>query len=344
MMKKISAVLLTLALLLSLTACGDALSKLKDLTDKDKGKSDTVQAKEPDIPGTAAPSTDDPPPAEYDPTAPVESSGVDGPGASAPEPDAAPTGGEENKPAASTGVTASHKDVSLFSAGEAFTMSAQGVSGIYASSFTSKNPEVASVDAISGKITAVSPGMTTVTMHVECEAGQFDFDCIVRCRWEAELPTGETGPDAAQQPSVPTQNPSSSASLSSFFSTLQGKYDGLSNMTVLDGQLLDSYYPGLTGIAAVEEVVIRETSMSTANMAVGLVKLSDSATVDDILAVQSVLQSRITTQANGGAYYPESCETWENGVITSVSNCVGMFVYPDGAHAMANLFTDTFSN
>lgn len=115
-------------------------------------------------------------------------------------------------------------------------------------------------------------------------------------------------------------------------------------MAVLDGELLENYYPGLSGIAAVEEILIQETAMSTANVAVGLVKLSDNATTQDILAVQSVLQSRITAQAEGGAFYPDSCETWENGVITSASNCVGMFVYPDGAHSMASLFTDTFSN
>ena len=84
--------------------------------------------------------------------------------------------------------------------------------------------------------------------------------------------------------------------------------------------------------------------MTMANVAVGLVKLSDEATLDDILAVQAVFQGRITTQAEGGAWYPASCETWEQGVTSSVSNHVGMFVYPEGAQAMADLFTQTFSN
>ena len=60
--------------------------------------------------------------------------------------------------------------------------------------------------------------------------------------------------------------------------------------------------------------------------------------------MQAVFQGRITTQAEGGAWYPASCETWEQGVTSSVSNHVGMFVYPEGAQAMADLFTQTFSN
>lgn len=57
-----------------------------------------------------------------------------------------------------------------------------------------------------------------------------------------------------------------------------------------------------------------------------------------------MLNARITAQAEGGAWYPASCETWAQGVITSVSNYVGMFVYPEDAQDMADLFTDTFSN
>ena len=329
-MKKLTAMLLALSLILSLTGC-DALSRLKG-----GGKDpDPVEAKEPDIPGTTAPSGNDAPLEEYDPT-------MDTPPADPAEPDlepgGTPSGGEDGGEDPDTAITASHSDVTLFSAGETFTLSARGVSGIYASSFVSKDPAVAEADEITGVITAVAPGMTTVSMHVECEAGQFDFDCIVRCRWEAEepsLPEDTAGGDAT---------PASKPTLSGFFSTLQSKYDGLGMMMALDSQLLENYYPGLSGVAAVEEILIYESAVSINNKAVGLVRLSDSATTQDILAVQSILQNRISTQAGGGAFYPDSCETWENGVITSVSNCVGMFVYPDDAHSMANLFTDTFSN
>ena len=227
----------------------------------------------------------------------------------------------------------SHEDVTLFSAGETFTLSVQNVGGTYACSFTSADPEVAEADEQTGTVTAVAPGMTTVTAHLECESGQYDFACIVRCSWEAEEPVLPGSDTAADLPA-----------LEDFFASLQSSYEGLDAMMVMDGELLDNYYPGLSGIAAVEEMLIQETKMSTANVAVGLVKLSDDAVFDDFVAVMDVLNARITAQAGGGAWYPASCETWEQGTITSVSRYVGMFVYPDGAQAMAELFTQTYSN
>lgn len=237
---------------------------------------------------------------------------------------------EEEAGSGGEGITASHTDITLFHAGETFTLSALGVSGIYASSFASADPGVAAVDWMTGVVTAVAPGTTTVTMHVECEAGQFDFPCTVRCQWTEE---SGTVPGTATAPS-----------LSGFFSTLQSGYEGLGMMMAIEGDLLENYYPGLSGIAAVEEILIREPMISVSNVAVGLVKLSDSASSEDVAAVKSILQARITAQAGGGAWYPESCAAWEKGVITSVSNVVGMFVHPSDAQAMADLFTSSYSN
>lgn len=343
-MKKLTAILLALVLLLGLTGCEDAISKL--LYQSGKDDPDAVQAQEPDIPGTTPPGGDAAPEEPTESGVPDDAVEPAEPQPGTEEPSSGEEGEKEDGKKPDGGVAASHSDVSLFSAGETFTLSARGVSGIYAGSYVSADPEIASVDELTGEVTAVSPGTTTVTMHVECEAGQFDFDCIVRCRWEAEDPglPGAGTEETPETPAGPDAPASAQPSLSGFFSTLQGEYEGLTGMMAMDAQMLDNYYPGLSGIAAVEEVLVYESAISINNMAVGLVKLSDSATTEDILAVQSILQSRITAQAEGGAWYPASCETWENGVITSASNCVGMFVYPDDAHSMANLFTDTFSS
>jgi len=335
MMKKLTVILLALTLLLSLTACEDAISKLLYKSGGDSGE--PVQAQEPAIPD-AAPSGGDAPTAPIestDPTVPEE------PVATQPEPDAKAEPDVKDEPEAGRTVMASHTDVSLFSAGETFRFTVWDSNGNDPDvcTYTSADPAVAAVDETGGEITAVAPGITTVTAHVEYGGEKQEFECIVRCRWSAEEPD-LPGTDPAADPDTSSSEPT----LSEFFSTLQGEYEGLGAMMVLDTQLLDSYYPGLTGIAAVEEMLIQESMISTANMAVGLVRLSESATQEDVLAVQSILQSRITTQADGGAFYPASCETWKNGVITSASNCVGMFVYPDDAYSMATLFTDTFGN
>ena len=90
--------------------------------------------------------------------------------------------------------------------------------------------------------------------------------------------------------------------LKDFYATLQAKYEGLDAMMVIEGELLETYYPGLSEIAAVEEIYLQETMITTANVAVGMVKLSEDATLEDITAVQEILQARITTQAEGGAW------------------------------------------
>ena len=320
-MKKITALLLTLAMLLSLTACSISFLNRETNNNADaKPGSPAVQPEEPSVPD-----------GDGDDIAAVEPEIPDGgPDALLPDPE-----GEEEEPDApgeASDVTASHKDVTLFSAGETFTLSAQGVPGIYACTFASADESVAAVDEDLGTVTAVAPGTTTITMHLECESGQYDFECIVRCSWKAE----EAPPASADKPVQ------ASVSLTDFFSTLQGSYEGLDSMMALDGELLDTYYPGLSSIDAVEEVLVQETMMTMANMAVGLVKLSGDATSDDIVAVQNALQTRINTQADGGAWYPASCETWEQGIITSTANVVGMFVYPENAQDMADLFTQTF--
>lgn len=236
--------------------------------------------------------------------------------------------------------------MTLGHAGETFRLSVWDTNGDAPDTctYTSTYPEVASVDEAGGAVTAVAPGSTTVTVRAVYGDEQVEFQCIVRCRWTEEKNDAEKD-DAAggTEPSQP-DSPASRPALADFVATLQGSYEGLGALSPYEGELLENYYPGLSGIAAVEEILVQETKMSTANVAVGLVKLSDDATLEDVLAVQNIFQSRITTQAEGGAWYPASCETWEKGVITSVSNCVGMFVYPESAQELADQFTETFSN
>lgn len=310
-MKKAAALFLTLTMLLTMAGCSMTFIN----------HSDGESAKDPKDPPAAAdaqePAVPENPEQGTEPTAPAM--------------DAA--GGDTESEYT---IHVSHEDVTLKSAGETFRFTVWDSNGNdpSACTYTSADPAVAAVDEAGGEVTAVAPGTTTITAHVEFGGEKQNFNCIVRCQWteeeEAALPASGT---TAALPS-----------LGDFFTTLQDKYEGLGAMMVMEGELLTNYYPGLSDIASVEEIYIQETMISVANVAVGLVKLSVDATAEDIAAVQSALQSRIDTQAGGGAWYPASCETWEQGVITSVSNVVGMFVYPDEAQAMADLFTETFGN
>lgn len=96
----------------------------------------------------------------------------------------------------SADITPSHTDVTLFQPGEGFRYQPKGVSGVYACTYSSDNPEIAAIDDSTGQVTAVSPGTTVVRMHVESN-GQYDFSCTVRCSWKADGDDGPVLPPAA---------------------------------------------------------------------------------------------------------------------------------------------------
>ncbi len=324
-MKKRTILLLTLAMLLSLTACLSNSGPKDEAALPESQQPADVQPEEPESP--AAPTEPDEPDAE-----------PDQPAAAPDEPAEAPDGTEDVPlPEEEYVIRISHTDVTMRSAGDTFRLTVWDSNGDAPDvcTYTSADPAVAAVDEGGGEVTAVAPGTTTVTAHVEFGGEKLDLDCIVRCKWE-------TGED--QEPSQPASGVAERASLSDFFATLQGNYESLDAMMVMEGELLDNYYPGLSGIASVEEVLIQETMVSISNVAVGMVKLSSDASQDDVVAVQNILQGRIDTQAGGGAWYPESCETWGQGIVTSTANVVGMFVHPSDAQAMADLFIMTFGN
>jgi len=196
--------LLLLLTLLLLTGCSmDALAErgagmLDNMFAGERIKSaptDPEPAPEPEGPQAEEPEI-------YDPEKPV----VPGDPGSQPPTEAVSSQTEEpkqNEPAqsaASSDVTPSHTDVTLFSAGESFRYLPEGVSGIYACSYTSEDEKIASVDPDTGKVTAVGPGTTKIKMHVEYN-GQCDFACVVRCSWKDD---GKK--DNAQTPSDKTKD------------------------------------------------------------------------------------------------------------------------------------------
>lgn len=159
-MKKWFAALLAAVLLLTLSACGQ---KEAGSTPDTPGSPQDVQEPGGDL-EDGEPSLEQEPEEDKPLLPDPESTGND-------QEDLGENGGP---------VTASHSDVTLH-VGETFRLSARGVPDVYAGSYASGNPEVASVDEFTGDVTAIAPGTATITMHIECESGQYDFDCIVRC-------------------------------------------------------------------------------------------------------------------------------------------------------------------
>ena len=230
---------------------------------------------------------------------------------------------------------ASHSDVTFSAAGSSFRLVPTGdTENVTAVTYTTADETIAAVGE-DGTVTAVAPGTTTVTMTLTEGGETFSFDCIIRCSWQE---TSEEAPAEGETDGTEDSGETAAQSLADFYAGLQENYDGLGMMTAYEGELLDNYYPGLSDIA-VEEILIQETAMTMANSAVALVHVTDSA---DVETVKSILAARAQTQADGGAWYPASCETWANAVIVAEGNYVGMFVYPEGAQDMADTFTAAY--
>lgn len=84
-------------------------------------------------------------------------------------------------------IFASPDEMTLHSAGSTFQFQVFNVSGIYALSYESSDPSVASVDN-TGVVTANAPGDAIITAHLEGDGGVRDFTSLVSCEWDAAEP------------------------------------------------------------------------------------------------------------------------------------------------------------
>ena len=111
--------------------------------------------------------------------------------------------------------------------------------------------------------------------------------------------------------------------LAAFYSKITGQYE-FGYLELASTELLDGFYPGLSGIAAKQRLVYI-TKMSMNNGEFGLVEVENSA---DVEAVKAIFQARIDTMANGGAWYPGPTEQWlNNSRVASNGNFVMMVVH-----------------
>ena len=188
-MKRIRTIGVSLLLIaMLLTGCS-----VESLTEKGVGLLNQIMGGDPDEPRMSvqsdAPSTSkpaaDPEPAAQEPSLPVQGVEPTIPSQTSDEPqlpDSTPTVSDVAAAPSIQNITPSHTDATFFGPGESFKYLPKGVDGIYACTYASEDETIATVDSNTGKVTAVGPGTTKVTMHVECN-GQYDFECIVRCSW-----------------------------------------------------------------------------------------------------------------------------------------------------------------
>ena len=97
-------------------------------------------------------------------------------------------------------------------------------------------------------------------------------------------------------------------------------------LSLAEDAMAEGFYPGLTGISAAQRLVYI-CMMTMNNGEFVLVQVDNAGDVD---AVKAILNARIATMVDGGAWYPESTEIWTNSSrVVSNGNYVMMVVHPD---------------
>ena len=110
-------------------------------------------------------------------------------------------------------------------------------------------------------------------------------------------------------------------------------------MTDLEGEMLESYYPGISDIPT-KQFLAKAPMMSGV---VNEVVLMQCETEEDAAKAVTILQQRITDQAEGGAWYPESMEAWSRGEVLQNGTYVAMIASASFQSQWAEDFNSLFA-
>ena len=112
--------------------------------------------------------------------------------------------------------------------------------------------------------------------------------------------------------------------LAQFFAEISEKY-GLVGMVELEGEMLDVCYPGLSDVNTVQRVAYAPMISASVSEYVFL-QCADAAAVQE---AETILRDRVRSQAEGGAWYPESMAAWSRAQIVTRGNYV-LLIASDG--------------
>lgn len=184
--------------------------------------------------------------------------------------------------------------------------------------WTSSDEAVATVDA-NGVVTAVAPGTATITVT----AGEVSASCTVKCDWvvTVELAPLFTG---LYDELYPLDADGFATGPAVVDLTVDNSDFGISAEDGL--AMLDMYFPGLTAVET-NQLHVFYCPMSFSAFEVILVELTNEA---DVETVKTIMQERINAQINGGAWYQEAIDGWQNDSrIVTNGNYVMMAVGAD---------------
>ena len=127
--------------------------------------------------------------------------------------------------------------------------------------------------------------------------------------------------------------------LEDFFESLEAEYQwGEGYMVEIEGEMLESAYPGLSDIPTEQFVAKMPIMSSVVNELVFL----QCRTEEDAANAAAILQDRIDVQADGGAWYPESMEAWGNGIVIQQGTYVGLIASAEHQDEISEKFNQLF--
>lgn len=310
-MKKLIGLSLALVLALALMACGvqNSSTTQSNIVGGSSNATTEEQSQTTTAPETEQETQEETPPADSGESA-VESETDD-------QKDGTQSDTEETEEDA-VSFSASHSDVTLKAAGNSFRLTVTGNRDEYVVTYSSEDETIAVVDE-DGRVTAVAPGNTLISMHVRVTDGsaqiEYDFACIVRCNWTEE--------EEGSEEEIPSETPTASVDLAAFFASyMESMGENAPFMMAAEGEILDAFYAGLSAISC-KQSVVQMAAMSAVPFEFALIELENAG---DVEAIRAILQSRVDYQADGGAWYPETIAAWEKAEIIVKGNFVAMIV------------------
>lgn len=128
--------------------------------------------------------------------------------------------------------------------------------------------------------------------------------------------------------------------LTAFYAGLKDAYGWSDDyMADIEGEMLESYYPGL-GDLQTKQLVAKTPQMSSV---VNELVFAQCETEEDAGKAAAILQDRMDTQAQGGAWYPESMEAWGRGIVIQQGTYVAMIASAEHQDEIVDSFNQLFA-
>lgn len=127
--------------------------------------------------------------------------------------------------------------------------------------------------------------------------------------------------------------------LQAYWDSLKETYEWEEGYLVdIEGEMLESYYPGIGDIRTKQFIAKMPMMSSVVNEMVFM----QCETEDEAALAAAILQNRIDTQAEGGAWYPESMEAWGRGIVIQQGTYVGMIASAEHQDEISESFNALF--